>query len=88
MKKVLLLIPMLALAVSCTVTVPVTATSNPVGTKTGTSTARRVLGVWVQQDASVITAARNGGITKISTVDMTIRRGIFVKKIETKVTGE
>lgn len=88
MKKLLLLVPALVLAVSCTVTTPVAATSNPVGSKTGTSTARRVLGIWVQSDASVATAARNGNISRISTVDVTRRYGIFVYKIETKVTGE
>jgi hypothetical protein len=87
-KKLLLLVPALVLAVSCTVTTPVAATSNPVGSKTGTSTARRVLGIWVQSDASVATAARNGNISRISTVDVTRRYGIFVYKIETKVTGE
>ncbi|MDQ3110672.1 MAG: TRL-like family protein [Bacteroidota bacterium] len=34
------------------------------------------------------TAAKNGGITKISTVDVTRRHGIFVYKVITIVTGE
>ncbi|MCA6364051.1 MAG: hypothetical protein IM638_13505 [Bacteroidetes bacterium] len=88
MKKLLLAATVCAFAVSCKVTTPVTATSNPVGTKVGTSTARRVFGFWVQSDASIATAAKNGGITKISTVDMTRRNGIIIYKIETRVTGE
>lgn len=88
MKKMFFLLASLVWLTSCTVTVPIAATSNPVGTKTGISTARRVLGIWVQQDASVVSAAKNGGITKISTVDKTIRRGIFIYKIKTTVTGE
>lgn len=88
MKKALFAFALIGALSSCSVTVPVTATGNPIGSKTGTSTARRVCGVWVQQDASSVTAAKNGGITKISTIDCTTRRGLFCYKITTTVTGE
>lgn len=60
---------LIALWSSCTVTRPVTATSNIMGAKTGTATAVRVLGVWVKGDASIATAARSADITRIATVD-------------------
>ncbi|MFN8713688.1 MAG: TRL domain-containing protein [Bacteroidota bacterium] len=88
MKKLILLAVISSFAVSCKVTTPVAATSNPVGNKVGVSKARRIFGFWVQSDASIATAAKNGGITKISTVDMTRRNGLIIYKIETRVTGE
>ncbi len=74
MKKLMIfataLITSLILA-SCSITFPVTATSNSVGSKVGESTAVIYLGVfYFDADASIRTAAKNGGITKISTVDI------------------
>ena len=57
----------------CAITLPVAATSNAVGSKVGTSTATGYLGaLFFDADASIRTAAANGGITKISTVDIKI----------------
>lgn len=74
---------------SCSIIVPVAATSNPVGTKVGTSKATVYLGVFAfDQDASIQTAAKNGGIKTISTVDM--KQGNVLGLIwtyETIVTG-
>lgn len=75
---------------SCSFTWPVTATSNPVGAKMGTSsgfTLFRVLAFG--QDASILKAAKNGGITRISTVDMKSfdALGIF-QQYTTIVSGE
>lgn len=75
---------------SCSIILPVNATSNPVGTKVGTSEAKVYLGVLAfDQDASIKTAAKNGGITKISTVDIKTSNilGIIIT-YETIVTGE
>lgn len=56
---------------SCSVTMPVSATSNPVGSKVGTSTGRCFFyALCFGADASIQSAAKDGGITKISTVDM------------------
>ena len=56
---------------SCAVTLPVNATSNEVGNKVGMSKATGYLNVlWFGQDASIQKAAKQGGITKISTVDL------------------
>jgi hypothetical protein len=40
-----------------------------VGTKEGTACAQSILGLIALDDASIKTAARNGGITKIDSVD-------------------
>ena len=75
---------------SCSLTLPAAATSNPVGKKVGTATATGYLGVlFFGADASIQKAAQNGGITKISTVDIkqTSILGIVVS-YETIVTGE
>ena len=79
-----------AMMSSCALTLPVNATSNPVGSKVGTAKATGYLGVlFFDQDASIKTAAKNGGITKISTVDIksTSLLGLIVT-YETMVTGE
>ena len=75
---------------SCAVTLPVNATSNPVGSKVGTAVATGYLGVlFFDQDASIRTAARNGGITRISTVDIKSTSVLnIVVTYETIVTGE
>ncbi len=84
------LLAVVAMMSSCSLTLPVTATSNPVGTRVGTATATGFLGIlFFNADASIRTAAKNGGITKISTVD--IKQGNVLNLIvtyETIVTGE
>lgn len=55
---------------ACSFTGPVCATSNPVGSKVGEASGNGYLRVLViGVDASIRTAAKNGGISKISTVD-------------------
>jgi len=62
---------MLAFMTSCSLTLPVGATGNTVGSKVGTAKASGYLGmIYMNADASIQTAAKNGGITKISTVDL------------------
>lgn len=75
---------------SCSLTLPVNATGNPVGEKVGTATATGFLGcLFFDADASIRTAAKNGGIKRISTVDVKHKSllGIIVS-YETIVTGE
>lgn len=48
---------------------PVAATGEAMGAKMGTATASSILGWFAMGDASIATAAKNGGITKISHVD-------------------
>lgn len=89
-KTIFALLAVVAMMSSCSLTLPVTATSNPVGNKVGTATATGFLGIlFFNADASIRTAAKNGGITKISTVD--IKKGNVLNLIvtyETIVTGE
>ncbi|MCS6832820.1 MAG: TRL-like family protein [Flammeovirgaceae bacterium] len=92
MKKAILALAALAMLSlsSCSLTLPVAATSNPVGSKVGTSKATGFFGIlFFNQDASIKEAAKNGGITKISTVD--IKSGNILNLVvtyETIVTGE
>ena len=90
MKKVLLTFSAALMLSSCALTLPVTATSNEVGSKVGMSKATGFLNVlWFDQDASVQKAAKQAGITKISTVDLkqTDILGI-IQTFECIVTGE
>jgi hypothetical protein len=79
-----------AFLTSCSIIMPVTATSNPVGSKVGTQKATVFLGILAfDQDASIKSAAKNGGITKISTVDMKQTNMLnIIWTYETIVTGE
>lgn len=89
-KTMFALLAAVAMLSSCALTLPVNATSNPVGNKVGTSKATGFLGVlFFNQDASIMSAAKNGGITRISTVDIkhTSLLGLIVT-YETTVTGE
>lgn len=48
---------------------PITATSHTGSSKVGTSEAVSILGIIATGDASIATAAKNAGITKISYID-------------------
>ena len=75
---------------SCSMTLPVAATSNPIGTKVGRSSGNSYLHLlYFGVDASIQTAAKNAGITKVSTVD--IKHTDILGLIQTHeviVTGE
>lgn len=84
------MLAVVAMMSSCALTLPVNATSNPIGSKVGTAVATGYLGLlFFDQDASIRAAAKNGGITRISTVDIkhTSMLNIIVT-YETIVTGE
>ena len=93
MKKniILILVVLVALSifVGCKSTMPVNATSNTLGSKVGQSTQSRLFYIPIGGDGAIYEAARNGGITKISTVDqvMTDYAGIY-QVVTTVVTGE
>ncbi len=89
-KSITALVAVVAMMASCALTLPVNATSNPVGSKVGTAKATGYLGfLFLGQDASIQKAAKKGGISKISTVDikMTNLLGLIVT-YTTIVTGE
>tara|TARA_Y100001968_G_C19384718_1_gene732256 strand:- start:617 stop:898 length:282 start_codon:yes stop_codon:yes gene_type:complete len=70
-KIIFLMFGMLAFMTSCSLTLPVSATGNKVGSKVGTAKASGYFGmIYMNADASIQAAAKNGGITKISTVDL------------------
>lgn len=77
------------MAASCTSVAPLTATSNPVGAKVGEATAKFVFGFPLKGgDYGIQLAAKNGGISKISTVDVKTKN-LFVMVVRTTiVTGE
>lgn len=89
-KTIFALLAVVAMMSSCALTLPVNATSNPVGEKVGTAKATGYLGaIFFDADASIRTAAKNGGITQISTVD--IKQTSLLNLIvtyETIVTGK
>lgn len=68
---------------------PITATSNEQGSKSGEASATSILGIIATGDASVAEAAKNGGISKVKTVDVksTSILGIYAK-YTVVVTGE
>ncbi|MCQ2223628.1 MAG: TRL-like family protein [Bacteroidaceae bacterium] len=71
--KTLVAVAATALLASCSCTNPVTATSNTVGNKCGQSTATTFLSVLCfNGDCSIDTAAKKGGIKKISHVDQKV----------------
>ncbi len=76
---------------SCSVTSPVNATSNPVGTKVGTAKGNCWFGaLCFKVDNSIKTAAKNGGVTRIATVDHKTKIypfGFLIQRT-TIVTGE
>ena len=69
MKKILSMIVLAGVFQSCSLTVPVAATSNTVGKLKGEACSRSILFIPLSTDASIYTAAKNGGVKKISTVD-------------------
>ena len=91
--KALAAVAVCALVSSCaTISTPVTATSNPVGSKCGVAESTIYLGTWSSkgEENGIQQAAKNAGITKISHVD-TYRQNILwglVIKQTTKVYGE
>ena len=82
-----------ALVSSCvTISNPVTATTNPLGSKCGVTKSTVYLGLWSSKGAEngIDQAAKNAGITKISHVDSYVKSYFFgiVEEQITKVYGE
>lgn len=92
MKKIInyIIVAVVAIAMtSCSITYPGMVTRNSVGTKVGIASRKIFLGLaFGQTDLSLTKAAKNGGITKIATVDYKISGGLFSKTYSTIVTGE
>lgn len=83
---------------SCSTIYPVTATNNPIGSKTGKSTttilfgaatgANLGTGLVLNKDYGVIEAARKASIEKVGTVDIKVTNYYLFQKAEIIVTGE
>lgn len=91
MKKAIYKLSGLALILamtSCSVAGPFLVTDNA-GVKTGVSSYNVVFGFKpMNADASIATAAKNGGITKVATVDFKVEGKLFKTTYSTVVTGE
>jgi len=89
-KEVICLFLVFSFFTSCGLTRPIAATSNPIGSKVGKSTATSILFFPPVADgkASIQKAAKNAGITKISTVDYSFKWMIFISTWTTTVTGD
>jgi len=91
-KALVVVVLVLALVVmSCTtVNLPAQISDGTVGTRTGQASGTIILGLFGTADAGMITAARNGGITRIGAVDVQVTRvfGALMVTYTTTVTGE
>lgn len=90
MKKVIVSLKLVVLAsvfASCTVVYPgmVTTASS---VKKGVAKKKVWFGIAMNVDISAATAAKNGGITKVATVDHGLKGGLFSTTYFTVVTGE
>lgn len=74
---------------SCSSTMPVAATSNPVGNKCGVAKSTSVLCFGGSSNTGINKAAKNGGITRISHVDYFTKSYLGIVNIKgTRVYGE
>ncbi len=89
MKKLILIACSALILASCSVAGPLMVTNNKVGAKKGIAERKIFFGItFGHTDLSLATAAKNGGITKIATVDWKVTGGLFSKKYSIMVTGE
>lgn len=91
--KAIVAIACCSLLCSCAIiSNPVTATTNPLGSKCGVAKSTIYLGMWSSKGAEngIDKAAKEAGITKISHVDSYIKSYFFgiVQEQITKVYGE
>jgi PBP1b-binding outer membrane lipoprotein LpoB len=86
-KRIFLILSGALILTSCTRVYPGMVTTASV-VKTGEAKATVWFGIAVNVDVSIATAAKNGGITKVATVDYGVKPGLFRTKYFTRVTGE
>nr|AGS52921.1 hypothetical protein [uncultured bacterium contig00019] len=89
MKKVFILVAIMAIALAGCVSVnlPAAVGDGTVGPKTGQASGSVILGMFGNVDAGIVAAARNGGITNVGTVDVEVSGGFFITTYTTTVTG-
>lgn len=88
-KSLIILATLTFTLASCSVTAPYMVTQNEMGSKEGKASATFVFGIPVNGgDCSTRTAARNGNITKIATVDTQVKNYLCIVVVRaTIVTG-
>jgi predicted small secreted protein len=90
MKKLLVLLILAVTIVlsGCASTVPGFATDNPIGSKIGEASARTWFGILPTGDSGIITAAQNGGISRIGAVDIRQTNYFIFMDVTTVVAGD
>ncbi|MDR1098885.1 MAG: TRL-like family protein [Treponema sp.] len=90
MKKllVLLMLAVTIVLVGCASTSPGFATDNPIGSKIGEASATTWFGFLHTGDSGIITAANNGGISRIGAVDYRATNFLIVQQVTTVVAGD
>jgi len=95
MKKIIASLTVGLILASCSVINPLAVTNNTVGSKEGKSETVCVFyfggassGIVMNKDYSVAQAAKNGGITKIGSVDLEVKNFLIFTKNTLIVTGE
>ncbi|HOZ86973.1 MAG TPA: TRL domain-containing protein [Bacteroidia bacterium] len=89
MKNIILIASSALILASCSVAGPRMVSNHKIGSKRGEASRKIVFGItFGHTDLSLQTAAKNGGITKIATVDWKIKGGFFSRTVSTIVTGE
>lgn len=72
---------------SCTMSYPGIATGNEI-VKSGTASRKIFMGIAIKPvDLSIEKAAKSGGITKVATVDYSVKKGLFFTTYKVEVTG-
>ena len=99
MKKLFLLLPLVAVLAACAMPSLETGasmfsnTQQPMligaerGTKIGRACAKNYFGIYTEGDMSVASAKRNGNITKVATVDKDVKGYLVYAEVCTVVTG-
>lgn len=85
MKKIIGAASIALLMGSCTIAHEITVTNNPVGTKKGVAKGTNFS---KDLDLSAEAACKNGGITKIGTMEFKVKQIIILTKFQLVVTGE
>jgi hypothetical protein len=88
-KNLLLFVSVASILASCSVAGPLMVTNHTIGSKRGEASRKIFLNItFGHTDLGAITAAKNGGLKKIATVDWKVKGGVFSKTYYTTVTGE
>jgi hypothetical protein len=88
-KNAILFVSVTSILASCSVAGPLMVTNHAIGSKRGEASRKIVFGItFGHTDLGAITAARNGGLKKIATVDWKVAGKMFGTKYSTIVTGE